>query len=72
MEWSHGKDRMASVLERLLEPKKEKKTFSQKLKSCFCCFTNKDKHIKNDKDSIDTDETYDRTVHFKDTLSFIE
>lgn len=63
MEWSHGKDRMASVLERLLEPKKEKKTFSQKLTSCFCCFTNKDKHIKNDNN---------RNVHFKDSLSFIE
>jgi len=61
MEWSHGKDRMASVLERLLEPKKEKKTFSQKLTSCFCCFTNKD-NVK----------TNNKSVHFRDSLSYAE
>jgi len=33
MEWSFGKDRMASALERLLEPSKKKKWYD-----CFDCF----------------------------------
>lgn len=36
MEWSYGKNRMASVLERLLEPRPEKpKTFFEKYLCCF-------------------------------------
>jgi hypothetical protein len=43
--WSHGKNRMASVLERLLEPPKPKKKWYQHI---FCCY----KYNKTDTDSF--------------------
>lgn len=36
MEWSYGKNRMASVMERLLEPKSKQKWYYW-----FCCFNKK-------------------------------
>lgn len=47
MEWSYGKNRMASVLERLLEPKQEKpKTFFEKYLCCFSSETSDTRFLK--------------------------
>jgi len=54
--WSYGKDRMNSTLERLLEPPKKKKFFEK-----FCCFWNN----KEDK-STNTENRTIRHVKFSD------
>ena len=38
MEWSYGKNRMASVMERLLEPKPKRAWYHY-----YCCFTKQKK-----------------------------
>ena len=38
MEWSYGKDRMASVMERLLEPKQKRAWYHH-----YCCFKKKER-----------------------------
>ena len=54
--WSYGKDRMSSTLERLLEPPKKKNFFEN-----FCCFWNN----KEDK-STNTENRTIRHVKFSD------
>ena len=55
-DWSYGKNRMSSSLERLIEPPKKKNFFKK-----YCCFFNK----KEDK-STNTEHKTIRHVKFED------
>ena len=55
-DWSYGKNRMNSSLERLIEPPKKKNIFKK-----YCCFCNK----KEDK-STNTENMTIRHVKFED------
>lgn len=51
MEWSSGKNRMASALERLLHPKPKKKVSWLKYYVCCCCPCDKTDVIEYSQDS---------------------